>query len=228
MRESSSQTEFKWLNTWQYIKDKKLNRNQNYTWCQKNREEIGIKKFVFFFLHSKRWKIQLLQITRHIFPSNMWSLDQHDWILFIEIMVHVNHRAQILQCQQVFVLFFSTCKTPTTTPLHCLTWVQSDPGRETKVTMKPSKKKKKRKETTNPFWKKKRQNHHAAMRAQINSCHVKSYKQDTKSCHAQFLHLRARGLLGLYVAAKKRKTADKAADLLCFALLPGISCFDSA
>lgn len=159
----------------------------------------------------------------------MWSLDQRDWI-FIEIMVHLNHRAQILQCQQVFVLFFfSTCKASTITPLHCLTWVKSDPGRETKVTMKPSKKKKRKgKKPQIPFEKKKRQNHHAATRAKINSCHVKSHKQDTKSCHAQFLHLRALGLLGLYAAAKKRKMADKAADLLCFALLPGISCFDSA
>lgn len=126
--------------------------------------------------------------------------------------------------------FFSTCKASTITPLHCLTWVKSDPGRETKVTMKPSKKKEKRKgkKPQIPFEKKKRQNHHAATRAKINSCHVKSHKQDTKSCHAPFLHLRALGLLGLYAAAKKRKMADKAADLLCFALLAGKSCFDSA
>lgn len=90
------------------------------------------------------------------------------------------------------------------------------------------KEKKKEKERNHKSLWKKRQNHHAATRAKINSCHVKSHKQDTKSCHAQFLHVRALGLLGLYAAAKKRKTADKAADLLGFALLPGISCFDSA
>lgn len=146
-------------------------------------------------------------------------------------MVHMNHRAQILQCQQFLLFFFyffsPTCKASTTTPLHCLTWAKSDPGRETKVTIKPSKKKEKARNHKS-LWRKKKTNHHAAMRAKINSCHVKSHKQDTKSCHAQLVDLRELGLLGLCVAAMKRKTADKAADLLCFALLPGISCFDRA
>lgn len=169
----------------------------------------------------------MLQITAH-----MWSLDQRDWI-FIELI----NGAFESPCSDFAVpagfcfVFFSTCKASTTTPLHCLTWVKSDPGRETKVTMEPSKKKTEKEKERNHkslLKKKNRQNHHAATRAKINSCHVKSHKQDTKSCHAQFLHVRALGLLGLYAAAKKQKTADKAADLLGFALLPGISCFDSA
>lgn len=160
----------------------------------------------------------------------MWSLDQRDWI-FIELMVHLNHRAQILQCQQVFVLFFFHMQSVDhhTLALSYLGKVRSWQGNKShNGAIKKKKKEKERNHKSLLKKKKKRQNHHAATRAKINSCHVKSHKQDTKSCHAQFLHLRALGLLGLYAAAKKRKTADKAADLLGFALLPGISCFDSA
>lgn len=168
----------------------------------------------------------MLQITAH-----MWSLDQRDWI-FIELMVHLNHRAQILQCQQVFVFVFFHMQSVDhhTLALSYLGKVRSWQGNKShNGAIKKKKKERKGKKPQIPFEKKKkRQNHHAATRAKINSCHVKSHKQDTKSCHAQFLHVRALGLLGLYAAAKKRKTADKAADLLGFALLPGISCFDSA
>lgn len=171
----------------------------------------------------------MLQITGHIFPVNMWSLDQRDWI-FIEIMVHMNHRAQILRCQQVFVLFFFHMQSVDhhTLALSYLGKVRSWQRNKSHNEAIKKKEKRKGKKPQIPFEKKRRQNHHAATRAKINSCHVKSHKQDTKSCHAPFLHLRALGLLGLYAAAKKRKMADKAADLLCFALLAGKSCFDSA
>lgn len=40
----------------------------------------------------------------HTSPTNKWSLDQCDWI-FNAIKVLMNHRAQILQCQQFFSFF---------------------------------------------------------------------------------------------------------------------------
>lgn len=56
--------------------------------------------------------MQLVQTTGFTsFPENTWSPDQRDWIL-IEVMVRMNHRAQILQCQQVF------CSVPPPTPAH--------------------------------------------------------------------------------------------------------------
>lgn len=110
---------------------------------------------------------------------------------------------------------FFTCKGLTTTPLYSLTLTHSDPGRKTKNYNTELDKK-------NPFHK-----CHAGMRDKINSCHVKWYKPDTKTCHASLLHMRARSAVRVYTMAKKRKAEDKEADLLCCALLRGISCFDS-
>ena len=46
-----------------------------------------------------------------------------------------------------------------------------------------------------------------------------------KKLHATLLHLST--LVWLHMMAKKRKTGDKEADLLCCAVLRGMSCFDS-
>lgn len=71
----------------------------------------------------------------------------------------------------------------------------------------------KKKETTN-------------VRDKINSCQMIQTRHK-KSCHAQFLQLRERSAAGLHMMEKKRKMEDKEADLLCHALLRGISYFDS-
>lgn len=53
--------------------------------------------------------------------------------------------------------------------------------------------------TANPF-----HNSHAGARDKINSCHVKWYKPDTKSCHASSLHMRAQSAVRLHKMANKR------------------------
>lgn len=80
------------------------------------------------------------------------------------------------------------------------------------------------KPNTNPF-----DNRHAGMRNETNSCHVKQYKPDTKKlpCIISPLESTLSHSAAHTHTAKKQKTEDNEAGLICCAVLRGISCFDS-
>lgn len=75
---------------------------------------------------------------------------------------------------------------------------------------------------TNPI-----QNCHAGIRGKnkFTLCQM-IQSRHKKNCHASCLLSRSCSAVSLYTLAKQRKVEDKEADLICCALLPGISCFD--
>lgn len=123
--------------------------------------------------------------------------------------------------------FFFTCKRiDHHTLCTVLPWHIQILAEKTKVTIQGS------------IWKKKRErerdhkslfhNCHACTRDKINSCHVRWYKPDKKSCHASFVHLRTHSAVRLYTTGKEAEDeGQRGRFTFCCALLRGISCFDS-
>lgn len=111
-------------------------------------------------------------------------------------------------------------------PLYSLTLTYSDPGRKNKSynTRLDMKKKRERERDHKSLF----HNCHACTRDKINSCHVRWYKPDKKSCHASFVHLRTHSAVRLYTTGKEAEDeGQRGRFTFCCALLRGISCFDS-